>query len=194
MTTATKAREFKIKTKNTGSARRATPIKQVLSRLTSEQVWHELEKGSFAVLSYVTPAGEPRSSGVMYKAIDHRLFVVVAPESWKARHIAIDEKVAVTVPVRRGGLLSLLFPIPPATISLHARAVVHRGDSPQARSIVERLANLLPADRRTSSSVLEIVPEGWFVAYGVGASLNDMRVPDRARARVPVHAILPESA
>jgi hypothetical protein len=35
---------------------------------------------------------------------------------------------------------------------------------------------------------------GRFVAYGVGASLNDTRVPDGSRARVPVHAISPESA
>jgi hypothetical protein len=29
------------------------------ARLTTEQVWHQLAKGSFAVLSHVTPAGEP---------------------------------------------------------------------------------------------------------------------------------------
>ena len=37
----------------------------------------------------------------MYKAQGHRLYVVVAPESWKARHIALHENVAMTVPVRR---------------------------------------------------------------------------------------------
>ena len=37
------------------------------ARLTTKQVWHQVAKGSFAVLSYVTPAGEPRSSGVLYK-------------------------------------------------------------------------------------------------------------------------------
>ena len=29
------------------------------ARLTTDQVWHELTKASFAVLSQVTPAGEP---------------------------------------------------------------------------------------------------------------------------------------
>ena len=29
------------------------------ARLTTEQVWHQLAKGSFAVLSHITPAGEP---------------------------------------------------------------------------------------------------------------------------------------
>jgi hypothetical protein len=32
-------------------------------RLTSEQIWQELAKGSFAVVSYSTPAGEPRLDG-----------------------------------------------------------------------------------------------------------------------------------
>jgi Pyridoxamine 5'-phosphate oxidase len=85
--------------------------------LTSEQVWRALAKASFAVLSYVTPEGQPRSSGVVYKSARRRLFVAVAPDSWKAKHIATSGRVAVTVPVRRGGILSLGLPIPPATIS-----------------------------------------------------------------------------
>ncbi len=56
------------------------------ARLTTEQVWHQVAKASFAVLSQVTPAGEPRSSGVVYKTIGRRLYVAVAPDSWKARH------------------------------------------------------------------------------------------------------------
>src|SRR5947207_15334095 len=88
--------------------------------LTSDQVWHALTKASFAVVSYVTPTGEPRSAGVVYAVAGQRLYVVTAVDSWKARHIAVSGQVAVTVPVRRGGTMSLLFPIPPATISFHA--------------------------------------------------------------------------
>ena len=69
-----------------------------------------------AVLSQVTLAGEPRSSGVLYKTIGQRLHVAVGADSWKARHISANRRVAVTVPVRRGGILSLVAPIPPATI------------------------------------------------------------------------------
>ena len=161
------------------------PETEALS-VRSEQVWHELESGSFAVICYVTPSGEPRSSGVVYKSVGRRLYVVVAPDSWKAKHIVVTGNVAMTVPVRRGGLLSLVFPIPPATISFRGKATVHAGDSPRVRSVVEHLGDLLPAERRASSSVIEIVPQGWFVTYGIGASLNAMRDPKRARARVPV--------
>jgi hypothetical protein len=152
-------------------------------QLTSEQIWHELAKGTFAIVSYATPAGDPRSSGVIFKAIGRRLYVVTSPDSWKARHIAVSKRVAVTVPVRRGGILSLVAPIPPATISFHAAAIVHPEDS---MDIPEELAPLLPPERRTASCIIEIFPEGAFVTYGIGVSLMKMRNPVTARARVPV--------
>jgi hypothetical protein len=185
MTTMTKEQEREAQAADAGSGVMSTETTNAPG-IDSEVVWNEVEKGSFAIISYVTPSGKPRSSGVMYKAVDHRLYVVVAPDSWKARHIALNDKVALTVPVRRGGLLSLVFPIPPATISFHGRAVVHAGDSPRVQSVVEQLRDLLPADRRDASSVIEIAPEGSFVTYGIGVSLNAMRDPHVARARAPV--------
>lgn len=156
--------------------------------LTAEQVWQQIAKASFAVLSHVTPGGEPRSSGVVYKSVGRRLYVAVARDSWKARHIAAGRRIAVTVPVRRGGILSLLAPIPPATISFHATAIVHPAGSLEASSLLKELASLLPAERRASACVIEIIPEGAFLTYGVGVSLLKMRTPAAARARVPVTA------
>jgi hypothetical protein len=156
------------------------------ARLTSEQVWHQVAKASFAVLGYVTPAGEPRSSGVVYKSVGRRLYVAVASDSWKARHVAASRRVAVTVPVRRGGLLSLVAPIPPATVSFHATAIVHPAGSPQVRPLLKELGSLLPAERRASACLIEILPEGVFVTYGLGVSLSKMRDPAAARARVSV--------
>ena len=155
-------------------------------RLTSEQVWRTIARASFAVLSHVTPAGEPRSSGVVYKVAGQRLVAAVAPGSWKARHIAADGRVAVTVTVRRGGVLSLVLPIPPATISFHGTAVVHPAGSPEARSLLDHLGPLVPAERRTSACVLEIAPVGAFRTYGIGVSPRTMLDPPAAQARVPV--------
>jgi hypothetical protein len=59
------------------------------------------------------------------RQVGRRLYLVVAPDSWKARHITARGQVAVTVPVRRRGLLSLVLPMPPATVSFHAWAIVH---------------------------------------------------------------------
>ena len=154
--------------------------------LASEQVWRAVARASFAVLSHVTPAGEPRSSGVVYKVSGRRLVVAVAPGSWKAQHIAADGTVAVTVLVRRGGLLSLVAPIPPATISFHGTAVVHPAGSPEARAMLDELGSRIPAERRASACVIEIIPAGAFRTYGLGVSLRAMLNPAAAQARVPV--------
>ena len=63
------------------------------ARLTTEQVWHQLAKASFAVLGYVTPSGEPRSSGVVYQTVGRRLYAAVALDSWKAKHVAASGRV-----------------------------------------------------------------------------------------------------
>lgn len=153
--------------------------------LTAEQVWNELEKASFAVISYVTPKGKPRASGVMCAAVGRRLYVVTAPDSWKARQISDGDEVAVTVPIRRGGMLSLVAPIPPATVSFHARATVHPAGSVSIESVSKKLASLLPRERATGC-LLELVPDGNFLTYGLGVSLQAMAKPAVALAHVPV--------
>jgi hypothetical protein len=155
------------------------------SRLTGAQVWQAVAVASFAVVGYVTPAGEPRSSGVVYKTVGPRLYLAVAPDSWKAKHIAARGEVSVTVPVRRGGVLSLLLPIPPATVSFHASAKVHAAGSPEGRSALKALAPILPAESKDTGSIIEVIPEGAFLTYGLGVSLSEMRNPAAARGRVP---------
>ena len=160
--------------------------RRVAPRLTSQQVWQRVAKASFAVLGYVTPSADPRSSGVVYKTVGPRLYVAVAPDSWKAKHVAASGRVALTVPVRRGGILSLILPIPPATVSFHATAIVHQPGSREVGSLLKQLGSLLPAERQASASIIEVVPEGVFVTYGLGVTLMKMRDPAAARARVPV--------
>lgn len=154
------------------------------SRLTLEQVWRALGRASFAVLGYVTPDGEPRSSGVVYQVAGRRLYVAVESDGWKARHIGASGRVAVTATVRRGGLLSLVVPIPPATISFHGTATVRPASSPELRPVMEALRPLLPPERRATASVIEIEPYGAFVTYGLDVPLLKMRNPELARARV----------
>jgi len=154
--------------------------------LTTERVWRELTTASFAIVSHVTPTGNPRSSGIMYLVVDRHLLVIIAPDSWKARQITNGDQLAVTVPVRRGGLLSLVAPIPPATISFHARAVLHPPGSLDIESVSKKLASMIPAERRGLCCVLELEPEGRFLTYGVGVSLMTMRDPGAASGRVPV--------
>jgi hypothetical protein len=154
--------------------------------LCCDDVWQAIERASFAVLGHVTASGEPRSSGIVYAVEKRHLYVAVAPDCWKARQIADGGVVSLTVPVRRGGLLSLLVPIPPATISFHAGVVVHPAGSLDRASLPDQLKRLVPEMRQASATLLELVPEGRFLTYGIGVSLNAMRNPLTARAQVPV--------
>ena len=155
-------------------------------RVTTEQVWQHLDSASFAIISYVTPAGEARSSGVVYKTVAKALYIAVAPDSWKARHIASGRHVSVTVPVHRGGILTLALPIPPATISFQATANVHPAGSLDIGALSKDLESLLPPERRDAAVIIELIPQGHFLTYGVGVPLLDMRKPELARAAVPV--------
>ena len=154
-------------------------------RLTADGVWRALGKHTFAVMSHVTASGEPRSSGVVYGTDGRRILVVVAASSWKARTIGDGQLVALTVPVRRGGLLASLFPIPPAAISFRARAHVGEACMLDRESLPPKFARLLPPTH-SESCVIELIPEGQFMTYGIGVSLMAMRDPELALARVPV--------
>jgi hypothetical protein len=152
-------------------------------QLSAGRIWDAVTRQSFAVISHVTPAGAPRSSGVVYAVSAGRMYVAVAQDSWKARQISTNGVVAVTVPVRRGGLLSLLAPIPPATVSFPAVATVHPGTDPAG---LPSLRRLIPPERRSECVLLEIRPTGYYVTYGLGVPLRHMRDTTRSHARVRV--------
>ena len=153
---------------------------------TADETWRALAHASFAVLGHTTATGAPRTSGVVYQTVGRHLYVAVAPDGWKARQIATGDQVSVTVPVRRGGVLALLFPIPPATISFSGRVTVHTAGAPEIAGLLDVPRRLLPPARRDSACVLDIVPEGHFLTYGISVGLLAMRDPAAARARVPV--------
>jgi hypothetical protein len=152
-------------------------------RLTAQDVWRAVSRASFAVLSHVTPAGAPRSTGVVYAVAGGRMLIAVGKDSWKARHIGTDGLVSVTVPIRRGGLLSLLMPIPPATVSFPAVATIHSGETLYR---IPALAKLVPPERWASCVILDVRPTGHYVTYGLGVPLLRLRDPVRSRARIPV--------
>jgi hypothetical protein len=156
-------------------------------RLTAADVWREIANASFAYVAHVTPTGEPRVSGVVFKSAGRRLYIAVDPDSWKAKHIQAHGRVSVVVPVRRGGMLAFVLPLPPATISFQAKAVVHpAGPIAQLKSAPKELASMVPAERKELARVIELSPDGEFLTYGLGVSLPEMLHPAIAQARVPV--------
>jgi hypothetical protein len=101
-------------------------------------------------------------------------------KSIKARR---GHRQSVTVPVRRGWILSLALPIPSATITFHGDGHHASGRSPGTHALL-RLGSLISAGRRAIGWVIEIVPEGEFLTYALGVPLRKMSNPAAALARM----------
>jgi hypothetical protein len=148
---------------------------------TAEEIWPYIEKWPFAVLSFVTPQGESRSAGVMYKVQDRALYVLTGPDTWKTKHMRANPNVSVTVTVPR--LLIRVRQAPPAVISFPGIAKVLEMDEVDAelrRKLMRGVENM------PETCVIRIVPKGNFVTYGIGIPMWEMRHPEKALARVPV--------
>ena len=107
-----------------------------------------------------------------------------------------ESSVSIGVPVSRSVVRSLktqlqqpaapVSSIPPATITFHGTAIVHQAGSPETHALLKELGSLIPAERRATGWVIEIVPEGEFLTYALGVPLRKMGNPAASLARVPV--------
>lgn len=155
--------------------------------IDSDLVWKEIEKRSFAVLSYVNPKGQARSSGIVYVPIDRLLYVRVAKDSWKAKHILRNPHVALNVTIAKRIPFMPWIKIPDATIAFSGTArVISMSDLDP--TLLETLTGRLIEQHGTiaNNCMIEIRPAGHFATYGVGVPLLDMRDPQKARGRAPV--------
>ena len=155
--------------------------------VTTASVWKALSQNSFAVLSWVTPGGEPRSAGIVYVVRDRKLCVGTGESTWKARHIRANPNVSVTATLSRKLPLLPFIPIPDATITFRGKARVlgrEEVDPEMGRQLTQGMTNpeLLLADL----CVVEITPRGEFVTYGIDVSKMEMRDAVKAQGRAPV--------
>lgn len=162
---------------------------------TTEDVWQEIEKQVFAVLGVVTPACESRTVGIVIIARDRKIYIGTGLNTWKARHVAQNPHVSLTVPVHKSIPLMPWIKIPAATITFSGMArILSRAECP---------ADIWQAIYRTADEtepglsdlcVIEVTPSGHFLTYGIGVSLMTMRHPEASRARVPVDTAVPSTA
>ena len=149
---------------------------------TADEIWPHIEKWPFAVVGFVTPNGEPRAAGVMYKVKDRVLNVLTGPETWKVKHIRENPNVVVTVTVQR--LPIRIRQAPPAVITFAGRATVVPIDEVGEALRTDLMRGV--DDAIGDMCVIRIEPSGRFVTYGIGVPLMKMRHPDESLARVPV--------
>jgi general stress protein 26 len=154
--------------------------------ITSDLVWKEIEKRSFAVLSYVNPKGRARSSGIVYVPINRVLYIRVAKSSWKAKHIRQNPHVALNVTIPKRVPFMPWIDIPQATIAFSGTARVLSMSEVEPKLLEALLKRMFDHPNNDENCLIEVQPTRHFATYGVGVSLLDMRDPDKARGRAPV--------
>lgn len=156
-------------------------------QLSSEQVWQAIEKELFAVIGMVTATQEARTAGVVYVVQDRKLYVATGAGTWKARHIAANPNVSVTIPIAKRIPIMPWVKIPAATITFAATARIFPAKDAPREVLAAIFRGMANDDKMVAESCLvEITPVKDFVTYGIGVSLMQMRDPELARGRAPV--------
>lgn len=158
------------------------------TQLSSEQVWQAIDKELFAVVGMVTANQEARTVGVVYVVRDRKLYVATDRDAWKARHIATNPNVSVTIPIAKRIPVMPWVKIPAATITFSGTARIlaaHEAPPEVFRAIFRGMAE--NEKKVAGSCLIEITPIKEFVTYGVGVSLMQMRDTELARGRAPVN-------
>ena len=131
-----------------------------------------LSRKTFCTLATVSPAGNPHSAGVVYVWADGSMWIHTMRSSRKARSIAHQANVAVTVPFRR------LPAGPPFTLHFQARADLVALDDPSMRPLLEsgrlKLITGHGALDEPDGVFIRVVPTGTIHSYGPGARALDL--------------------
>ena len=157
------------------------------AEISTQEVWKAVEKELFAVISWVSGGNEARSAGIVYVTKGRKLYLCTGKETWKARQIAANPHISVTIPISKHIPFAPWFRIPSATITFcgHARTFPAEEATPELRKEVFRFM----ADdweMISDSCIIEITPEKDFITYGVGIPMYKMREPHEAGGRVAV--------
>ena len=156
-----------------------------MTDITTDLVWSEIEKNLFAVLGMVTAKNEARTVGIVYIAHDRTLYIGTKSSAWKAKHIANNGSVSLTVTIPKRIPLLPWIKIPAATITFSGKAKVVPATDLDADVIEPLYRGLTDNDElMAGSSVIIVEPVGEFITYGVGISLMQMRDTEKARGRV----------
>jgi hypothetical protein len=157
------------------------------ARITTEEVWREVDKHFFAVLAFVTARGEARSAGIVYAVRGREVYIATEIGSWKVRHITANPHVSLTVTIPKRVPFMPWIPIPPATITFQGDASIHDIKEAPPEINQKLLRGLkLSAEELAALCIIQVRPVGDFVTYGVGVSMQTMRKPELSHGRAPV--------
>ena len=157
------------------------------AQVTTAQVWAEIEKQMFAVAGMVTASAESRTAGIVYTIRDRKIYFGTATDAWKTRHLRSNPNISLTVTIPKRIPFIPWLKIPPATVTFSGAARVLPLEDVAAEIPDKLLGSLEPKDSlRDHMSIVEVVPRGDFLTYGVGVPLKVMLNPLAAAGRAPV--------
>lgn len=138
-------------------------------KLHAGKVYKALTKRSFATLATSSPSGQPHVAGVLYEMVGLDLYINTMRPSRKARNVETNDRVGVTIPIRR-------IPFgPPSTVHFQGTATVLAPDSSEIRSLVEagELKSITSHGELEveGSCFVRISPKRRLLTYGLGLSL-----------------------
>jgi uncharacterized pyridoxamine 5'-phosphate oxidase family protein len=156
-------------------------------QLDKSVVWRELENELFAVLGMVNARNEARTAGIVYIVHGNKFYISTGNKSWKAHHIRGNPNISVTIPIAKRIPFLPWIKIPAATITFSGKATVFEPNMVD-RDILHNLLRGMEEDleKLADLCVIEVVPEGDFITYGIGIRLMQMRDQELARGRAPV--------
>ena len=158
--------------------------------ITSAAVWEAIARENFMVIGMVSAKGEARTAGVMHHVDEDRLWFTTNEREWKARHIAANPSVSVTVPIAKRIPFVPWVKVPAATITFTGVAeIMPAGDLPaEARQALLHGLEVSDGGDRGALIAVGVRPTGDFVTYGVGVTILEMRDTEKARGRVAAAA------
>ena len=151
---------------------------------TTDQVWEALSNGLFGVLAFANRDGHPRTAGVCYTVEGRALYISTAKGMWKVRHIAANPNVSMTVTFPKRVPFLPFIKVPAATVTFKGEAqVLEVGDiDPSVYARLPRGKETDPAVIE-STAVIQVVPQGEFVTFGIGMPITRMRKHEAAHGR-----------
>ena len=154
---------------------------------TTENVWAAINKELFAVLGMVTDQNQSRTVGILYIVNGRKFYIGTGIRSWKARHVAKNPFVSLTIPIAKRIPVAPWIKIPQATITCSGTAKVIPGDEAPAGLLKEVFRHKAEdPEFMKDNCLIEVIPRGDFITYGIGIPLIKMSQPELSRGRAPV--------
>lgn len=146
-----------------------------------KEIRQKIKKQNWLVLSSVNSKNIPYSSVLVYQSDGNVIICQTGTNTLKANNIRDNNKVAITIPIRKN-FLHKLIPAPPAEIHFSTEAKILPKENKEARRIFSRyLKHSEKVEIPQDSIWIKIDVPNKVTTYGIGVPLLKMRDPNKAR-------------